>query len=131
MLDFHPTFRRELRFSTNSFGWHRRLCGYGATVGESQCGAFGVGEVGRLPPGRHREEALVRFSRLLEVAGVHVDAVAAAVDLGRAQVDEVGVRGGKPAFFVAFARSSRDSRASGTTIAGFFIRASTIGVCIT
>jgi hypothetical protein len=51
-------------------------------LGERQRGAFGFGEVGRLSLGRHREEPLVRFARLLEVAGVHVDAVAAAVDLG-------------------------------------------------
>src|SRR5215208_248455 len=56
----------------------------GGGLGERQRGALGVAEVGRLSPGRHREQALVRFARFLEVAGVHVYAVAAAVDLGRA-----------------------------------------------
>src|SRR5215204_5752704 len=66
--------------------WHRiRPVGKaGGGLRERQRGALGFGEVGCLPPSRHREEALVRFALLLEVAGVHVHAVAAAVDLGRA-----------------------------------------------
>jgi len=34
-------------------------------LGERQRGAFGLGEPGRIPPGRHREETLVRFAFLL------------------------------------------------------------------
>src|SRR5437867_2267514 len=56
-------------------------------LSERQGGALGLGEPGRIPPGGHREEALVRFAFLLEVAGVHVDADAAAMDLARPQLD--------------------------------------------
>src|SRR5207245_8454550 len=37
----------------------------GDSLRECQSGALGIGEVGRLPPGRHGEEALVGFAGLL------------------------------------------------------------------
>jgi hypothetical protein len=40
----------------------------GDGLGERQRSAFGVAKVGRIPPGRHCEEALVRFARLLGIA---------------------------------------------------------------
>src|SRR5258706_16019357 len=46
----------------------------GGSLGERQCGAFFVREVGRLAPGRHGEEPLVCFACLLGVASMHVDA---------------------------------------------------------
>ena len=57
-------------------------------LGEGQRGAPGIGEVGRIAPGRHGEEALVRFACLPEDARVHVDADAAAVDLARSHLHE-------------------------------------------
>ena len=41
---------------------------------EREGGAFGVGELGCLPPGRHCEEPLVCFASLLEEASVTVNA---------------------------------------------------------
>ena len=64
----------------------------GDGLGERQRGAFGVGEVRRLPPGRYGEEPLVGFAGLPGAAGVHVDADAAAVDLAGAQVHELDRR---------------------------------------
>src|SRR5262245_19830260 len=60
----------------------------GGGLGERQRGAFGIGELGRLSPSRHCENALICFTCLLEVTGVHVDADTAAIDLARAQADK-------------------------------------------
>lgn len=38
-------------------------------LGKRQRGAFGVGEAGRIPPGRHHIETLVGFARLFESVG--------------------------------------------------------------
>src|SRR5215212_9698080 len=58
-------------------------------LSERQRGALGIGEVGRLPPGRHREDAFVGLAHLLGAACARVNAGAAAVDLTRPQVDEI------------------------------------------
>jgi hypothetical protein len=66
-----------------------RLIGYtGDSLGERQCGTFGGGPVGGIPPGGHGEEALVGFARLLEEATMLVNAGTTAVDLARAQLDK-------------------------------------------
>src|SRR6266404_9746564 len=51
--------------------------------------AFRVGVVRSLPPGGDGKDALVRLSKLLEHAEVHVDAHAASIDLAGAHVDEL------------------------------------------
>src|SRR5579871_2972890 len=56
--------------------------GYG--LGERQRGALGIGEVGGVAPRRHGEEPFIGLAGILEVAGVHVDAYTAAVDLAGA-----------------------------------------------
>ena len=56
----------------------------GDGLGECEGGTFGVGEVGCLPPGRHSEEALVRFACLLSATCARVNAEATAIDLARA-----------------------------------------------
>ena|SRR2546426_2883441 len=74
-------------------GYRVRPVGYtGDGLGER--GTFGVGEVGRLPLGRHGEEALVCFACLLKEAAVTVNADAAAIDLARAQLDKADRRRG-------------------------------------
>src|SRR2546427_2311106 len=55
----------------------------GDGLGERQGRAFGVVEAGRLAPGRHGEEALVRFACFPGVACARVDAGAAAIDEDR------------------------------------------------
>src|SRR4051812_579912 len=60
----------------------------GDGLSERECGAFGVGKVGSVSPGRHGEEARVRLACLPELARVHVNADAAAIDLARPQMDE-------------------------------------------
>src|SRR5262249_20770321 len=45
-------------------------------------------EVGRFPPGRDREDAVVGGAGLLQLARVHLDADAAPVDLARPQLDQ-------------------------------------------
>src|SRR5712691_5936861 len=95
--------------------------GYG--LGQRQRGTLGVAEVGHLPPRRHREQALFRLARLLLREARHVDADAAAVIWLARRWARPSVRGGTPAFSVAAASVCSACRASGTIIAGFFIRA--------
>src|SRR6185295_5819243 len=57
-------------------------------LGERERGAFGVGEVRRVPPGRDCKEPVVGFTGLLEHARVHVDAQTAAIDLAGAQLHQ-------------------------------------------
>ncbi|MNV66814.1 hypothetical protein D3C71_1595860 [compost metagenome] len=40
-------------------------------------------------PDRHQHQLIDGESRLDQVAGVHIDAIGAAVDLGHSQIDEV------------------------------------------
>src|SRR6185437_8560126 len=61
----------------------------GDCLSERESGAFGVGEVGSVPPGGDSEEAFVGFPRLFEHASMHVQADATAVDLAGAQMNEV------------------------------------------
>jgi hypothetical protein len=61
----------------------------GDGLGERECGTFGVGEVGCLPPCCHGEEALVCLARLFGAACARVHAEATAIDLARAQVDQL------------------------------------------
>src|SRR5260370_22347969 len=61
----------------------------GGGLGEREGSPFGVGEVGRLPPGRHSKESLVCFACLLRAACAVVKAEATAIDLARAQVDKL------------------------------------------
>jgi hypothetical protein len=63
--------------------------------GERERGALGVGEVGRLAPGRDREQAVVALAGLSCFTDATVDARTAAVDLARAQVDEAQRRLGR------------------------------------
>ncbi len=56
---------------------------------ERQRCALGLAEIGRVAPGGDGEDALVALAGLLELARVHVGAEAAAVDLARAQMDEL------------------------------------------
>ena len=56
-----------------------------------QDGAFFGGVKWRLAPGVEGVDALLAFSVLAGVAGVHVDAEGAAVDLGRPDIDQVFV----------------------------------------
>ena len=58
-------------------------------LGQRERGALGIGEVRRVAPGRDREDAVVGLSGLLQRAGVHADADAAAVDLTGAQIDDL------------------------------------------
>ena len=58
-------------------------------LGERQSGPLGLGEVRDIAPGGDRVDALVGLARMLELAGVNVDADAATVDLARAQLDEI------------------------------------------
>src|SRR5262249_18745925 len=51
--------------------------------------ALTIAEERRLPPGVERVEALLGFACVPGVLGVHVDAVRAAVDLRRADLDEL------------------------------------------
>src|SRR5579863_1513858 len=51
---------------------------------ERQRGAFGIGEVGCLAPGRDGEEALIRLAGPLGAACAGVNAKATAIDLARA-----------------------------------------------
>src|SRR5215212_8851304 len=60
----------------------------GDGFGERQSSTFGVGKVGSVSPGRNGEETRVRLAGLPELARVHVDADAAAIDLARPQMDE-------------------------------------------
>ena len=57
-------------------------------LGQGQRGALGVGEIGRLAPGRHGKQALVGFAQLAGGLGMHVDADAATIDLAGAQVHQ-------------------------------------------
>jgi hypothetical protein len=62
---------------------------------------------------------------------VDVDAVAAAVDLARAQFwMRKTVRGGTPPFFAALPIASRARMASERTIAGLLVRARVVAVCM-
>src|SRR5271166_177987 len=61
-------------------------------LGQGQGGALSVGEVGRLPPRRHREQPLIGLASLLRLLGAHVNAGAAAIDLAGAQVDKLQCR---------------------------------------
>ena len=58
-------------------------------LGERERSALSLAEIGRVPPGRHREEALVGLARLLRLARSAVDTEAAAVDLARTQVNQL------------------------------------------
>ena len=58
-------------------------------LGERERGPLGVAVVRRLAPGGDGEDALVAHARLAGGAGARVDARAAAVDLARAEVDEL------------------------------------------
>src|SRR6266545_239910 len=53
----------------------------GSRLGERQSGPLGLGEVRDISPDGDRVDALIGFARMLELAGVHVDADAATVDL--------------------------------------------------
>jgi hypothetical protein len=66
----------------------------GCGLGQRERGARGVGEVRRLSPCCDRVDALVGLARCLELAGVHVDADAAAIDLARPQFEQVARRRG-------------------------------------
>jgi hypothetical protein len=57
--------------------------------GQGQRRALGIGEVRRVAPCGHGEQALVGLAGALHHARVHVAADAAAVDLAGAQVDQV------------------------------------------
>src|SRR6266700_65841 len=61
----------------------------GDGLGERKGGAFSMGEVGRLSPGRYSKEPLVCFACLLSVACSEVNAEATAIDLARAQVGQL------------------------------------------
>jgi hypothetical protein len=69
-------------------------CSTGYGLGQRERGALGVGEVRRLSPCCDRVDALVGLARCLELAGVHVDADAAAIDLARPQLEQVAHRRG-------------------------------------
>jgi len=58
----------------------------GDRLGQGQCGALGVVEPGRVAPGCDGEQPLVGLALLAQVAGVHVDAHTAPVDLAGPQV---------------------------------------------
>src|SRR5690242_10689701 len=61
----------------------------GDGLGECEGGSFGLCEVGRLSPGCHGEEALVCFAGLLRTACARVNTEATAIDLTRAQVNQL------------------------------------------
>ncbi len=56
--------------------------------GQRQRGALGVGEIGRVAPGRDGEQALVGLAQLAGDLRMHVDTDAAAIDLAGAQVHQ-------------------------------------------
>ena len=101
--------------------WDRvRLIGYtGDGLGERQGGAFGVGEVGGIPPGRHDEEALVCFACLFEEATMLVNAGATAIDLARAQLDKADRPRWHGALFRRLPQGLQGCRAKGPIITGF------------
>jgi hypothetical protein len=78
-------------------------------------------EEGRLAPGSDGEQALVCLARILERARVHVDAEAAAVDLARAEMDEV-VCDGTPPSLTDAASACKDGSVSRNTNTGLVIR---------
>src|SRR5581483_11089139 len=50
-------------------------------LGQRERGPFAFREIGRVAPGGHGVDPLVRIARALQLARMHVDAKAAAVDL--------------------------------------------------
>ena len=71
-------------------------------LGQRQGRPLGVGEVRSLPPRADHVDALVGLARGLELARVHIQAHAAAVDRARAHLDQVpAVLAGTPAFRAA------------------------------
>lgn len=90
----------------------------GGRLGERQRRTFRVAELGRLPPGRYREKALVGFTGVLGAAGVHVDAHGAAVDLTGAQVHEIDRRLRQACLADAVPSAWRASRTPGRLTAG-------------
>src|SRR5579859_604469 len=58
-------------------------------LSERERGAFSLCEVGRLPPGRYGEEPLICFTSFFGAARAIVDTVATAINLARAQMDQL------------------------------------------
>jgi hypothetical protein len=91
-------------------------------LGERQRRAFAGGEVGRLPPGRHREQPLVGLACLFGVPWPpSTQELHPVIWLARRWTSSRVVDGTGP-FFADLSRARMACMASGMIIAGFFIR---------
>ena len=57
--------------------------------GERQCGTLSLIKAGVVPPSRYSENALIALTRFLQIARMHINADAAAVDLTGTQLDKL------------------------------------------
>src|SRR3977135_642583 len=80
----------ELRFHTLvDLVRHMRVRNARDRLGPFERGALAIAEERRLPPGVEGVDALLGFAREARLLRVHVEAIGAAVDLRRADLDEL------------------------------------------